>query len=82
MQGCPALPPIHLHWEQEKSNLIEWFGYLWVYQGGQEEPNWDKIMANINDGQFQYIKQKHLLAAFLLFTHPKTWGKAMMWLWS
>ncbi|KAG8706762.1 hypothetical protein FRC08_000872 [Ceratobasidium sp. 394] len=82
MDGRPALPPIHPNWEQEKHNIIEWFNYLWRWQGGEQEPDWDKITVDINNGRFQYMEQKCLPAAFLPFTHPKTWGEAMTWSWS
>ncbi|KAG9083269.1 hypothetical protein FS749_006172 [Ceratobasidium sp. UAMH 11750] len=82
MNARPALPPIHPNWEEEKRNLIEWFTYLWQWQGGDEGPEWNKIMRDINNGRFQYIEQKRLPAAFLPFVHPKDWGEAMTWSWS
>ncbi|KAG8727258.1 hypothetical protein FRC10_006275, partial [Ceratobasidium sp. 414] len=82
MNARPALPPIHPNWEQERRNMILWFSYLWQWQGGDDEPDWDKIAHDINEGRFQYIEEKRLPTAFLPFTHPHTWGEAVTWSWS
>ncbi|KAG9076948.1 hypothetical protein FRC06_009199, partial [Ceratobasidium sp. 370] len=48
MQGRPALPPEHAAWEQERDNIIEWFSYLYLWQGGSVGPSWDRIKEDID----------------------------------
>ncbi|KAG8709126.1 hypothetical protein FRC08_018530 [Ceratobasidium sp. 394] len=82
MSGRPALPPVHPNWMQEKRNLIEWFALMWRWQGGDQEPDWEAVVQDLNKGRFEYIEKARLPESFNEFTKPGDWDEATTRVWS
>ncbi|KAG8732894.1 hypothetical protein FRC10_000538, partial [Ceratobasidium sp. 414] len=82
MQGRPALPPEHAAWEQERDNIIEWFSYLYLWQGGSVGPNWDRIKEDIDGMKYETIDRHRLPVEHTPLKRPNDWDEHTTRIWS
>ncbi|KAG9082646.1 hypothetical protein FRC06_004909 [Ceratobasidium sp. 370] len=82
MSARPALPPAHPNWEQEHRNLLEWFTLLWRWQGGDDGPDWEKIVDDIEERRFVYMDETRMPESYRPFRHPLDWDEATTRVWS
>ncbi|KAG9092455.1 hypothetical protein FRC06_011914, partial [Ceratobasidium sp. 370] len=52
------------------------------WQGGDDVPDWEKIIEDVEDRWFCYMDEKRMLESYRPFYHPREWDEVTTRVWS